>query len=206
MPQCLPWDAGSRAGRDAPHVGLAPSCWPRSPQTPRSNVCLPLPDLRGCPRARRPGHVLPRHVLPVSAGQGRAPGGGQTPPPLLSQPTAPNGREIRQDAPPSSLRGLYAEPDGGSPGGFWRPDGLCPRPASSLGPRGHSQGAWIFISWRKGSPLGHQSFRPTGPRGRGSTRALKAPGTQEASARRRPWERSVPAPLRTSGGQRPLYS
>lgn len=62
---------------------------------------------------------------------------------------------------------------------------------------------------RKGSLLGHQSFRPTGPRGRGSSMALQAPVTQERpQARRQPWEHSVPAPPHVRGSavpeERPL--
>lgn len=80
----------------------------------------------------------------------------------------------------SSLWGLYAEPAGGGAREGSGGRMACGRVPPSPSGRGRSQGAWIFISWRKGSPLGHQSFRPTGPRGQGSTRALKAPVTQEA--------------------------
>lgn len=119
------------------------------------------------------------HVLPVSAGKGRAPGGGQTPPPILSQPTAPNGREIKRLLHQQPLGALRRAGRGGAREGSGGRM-ACGRVPPSPSGRGRSQGAWIFISWRKGSPLGHQSFRPTGPRGQGSTRALKAPVTQEA--------------------------
>lgn len=82
-----------RAGYDVPLASHS------VPVRACSTVCLPLPGLRGCAQARNAVY-RPGHVLPISAGKGRAPGGGQTPPPPLSQPTAPNSREMRQDAPP----------------------------------------------------------------------------------------------------------
>lgn len=121
------------------------------------------------------------HVLPVSAGKGRAPGGGQTPPPILSQPTAPNGREIKQDAPPAASGGFTQSRPGGRPGRFWRPDGLWPRPAFSLGPRTLTRSLDIYIL-EEGQPArppelpAHGATGPGQHQGSEGARHARGPG------------------------------
>lgn len=184
-----------RAGRDVPLAGHGVPVWACS------TVCLPLPGLRGCAQARNAVY-RPGHVLPISAGKGRAPGGGQTPPPPLSQPTAPNSREMRQDALPvasgvftqsrtvaaregsggrmACVRVLpppWGPQDAHKEPGYLYPGGRAACSATrASGPQGHGAGATVWLCKR---PSRKRSLRPGA-----------SPGNTPSP------------PLRTSGGQR----